>query len=211
MISLDPWIWLSAFMTICSFTLLYGDNPLFRIGEYTYAGTVVAHSVITGIITAQSRYLYLFNGTDPLAAVSLILGIMSLFVVWRKYAWLASFPIAIMIGVGTGISVRALITTDLVGNIHATISEAGLILVGSPADQLGYAVRVVFTITGIVYLLFTMFHKGPASGPIGYIRTFGKYVFLAYFGLSVGNSVMQLSGLATSALNRLFVSWLGLG
>lgn len=210
MISTDPWIWISALLTICSFTLLYGDNPLFRIGEYTYAGTVIAHSVITGIQTLQSRYYPLMTGEKPLLIISFILGIMSLFVVWRKYAWLASFPIAIMIGVGTGISIRALMMTDIVGNVRATINEAGLILVGDPANQLGYFVRVVFTIGGIVYLLFTVFLKGPMSKPVEYIRTFGKYVFLTYLSLSVGNAVMQLSGLATSAINRLLRLWLGL-
>ncbi len=210
MISTDPWVWLSAFLTICSFTLLYGDNPLFRIGEYTYTATVVAHSVVTGIQTLRSRFLPLFTGAKPILIVPLILGIMSLFVVWKKYAWLASFPIAIMIGVGTGLSIRALMATDVVGNINAVVSEAGKILVPPLSSQLGYFVRVVFTIAAVVYLLFTVFLRGPLSKPVEYIRTFGKYVFLAYLGLSVGNAVMQVSGLATSAINRLLRQWLGL-
>lgn len=210
MISTDPWVWLSAFLTICSFTLLYGDNPLFRIGEYTYTATVVAHSVVMGIQTLRSRFLPLFTGAKPILIVPLILGIMSLFVVWKKYAWLASFPIAIMIGVGTGLSIRALMATDVVGNINAVVSEAGKILVPPLSSQLGYFVRVVFTIAAVVYLLFTVFLRGPLSKPVEYIRTFGKYVFLAYLGLSVGNAVMQVSGLATSAINRLLRQWLGL-
>ncbi|RJS89122.1 hypothetical protein CW700_05415 [Candidatus Bathyarchaeota archaeon] len=210
MISTDPWVWLSAFLTICSFTLLYGDNPLFRIGEYTYTATVVAHSVVTGIQTLRSRFLPLFTGAKPILIVPLILGIMSLFVVWKKYAWLASFPIAIMIGVGTGLSIRTLMATDVVGNINAVVSEAGKILVPPLSSQLGYFVRVVFTIAAVVYLLFTVFLRGPLSKPVEYIRTFGKYVFLAYLGLSVGNAVMQVSGLATSAINRLLRQWLGL-
>jgi len=197
-------------LTICSFTLLYGDNPLFRIGEYTYVGTVVAHSVVTGLQTLQSRFLPLVTGQKPILIISLILGIMSLFVVWRQYAWLASFPIAVMIGVGTGLSVRALVMTDIVANIKAVINETALIFNPPFSSQLGYFVRVVFTIAAVVYLLFTVFLRGPLSKPIGYIRTFGKYVFLTYLGLSVGNALMQLSGLATSAINRLLRQWLGL-
>jgi len=197
-------------LTICSFTLLYGDNPLFRIGEYTYVGTVVAHSVVTGLQTLQSRFLPLVTGQKPILIISLILGIMSLFVVWRQYAWLASFPIAVMIGVGTGLSVRALMMTDIVANIKAVINETALIFNPPFSSQLGYFVRVVFTIAAVVYLLFTVFLRGPVSKPVGYIRTFGKYVFLTYLGLSVGNALMQLSGLATSAINRLLRQWLGL-
>lgn len=210
MISTDPWVWVSALMTICSFSLLYGDNPLFRIGEYTYTATVVAHSVVTGMQTLRSRFLPLFAGDKPLLIVPLILGVMSIFVVWKKYAWIASFPIAVMIGVGTGLSLRALTATEILGNMRAVVRETAMIFVGPPANQLGYLIRVVFTLAGVVYLLFTVFIRGPVSKPIGYIRTFGKYVFLAYLGLSVGNAIMQHSGLATSALSRLLTQWLGL-
>ncbi len=210
MISTDPWVWISALLTIFSFTLLYGDNPLFRIGEYTYTATVVAHSVVTGLQTLQSRFLPLLQGEKPILIISLILGLMSLFVVWRRYAWIASFPIAIMIGVQAGLSVRALMMTDVIGNIKATINEAGLIFGSPAADSLGYAVRVIFTIAGVAYLLFTVFLKGPVSKPMQYVREFGKYVFLSYLALSAGNAVLQQSGLATSAINRLLRQWLGL-
>ena len=209
MISTDPWVWLSALLTLCSLTLLYGDNPFFRFGEYTYTGTVVAHSVVTGVPTLRDRFMPLFTGEKLLMIVPFILGIMACFVIYRKYAWVASFPYAMFIGVGTGLGLRATMRTTIVGNMQAVISEAGKILVGPPTDQLGYLIRVVFTLSGIVYLFFTLFHKGPLSKPVGYVMTFGKYVFLMYLGLSVGNAIMQISGLATSSINRLIRLWLG--
>lgn len=210
MISTDPWVWVSALLTICSFSLLYGENPFFRLGEYTYTAIVVAHSVVTGISTLQSRFAPLISGAKPLLIIPLILGLMSIFVVWRRYAWIASFPIAIMIGVGTGLTMRALITTEILSNIAAVIRESALILVGPPINQLGYLIRVVFTITGVIYLLFTVGHKGPLEKPVSYLREVGKYAFLSYLGLSVGNAIMQHSGLATSAISRLLKQWLGL-
>jgi hypothetical protein len=36
MISTDPWIWLSALLSLSCFTLLYGDNKFFRWAETTY-------------------------------------------------------------------------------------------------------------------------------------------------------------------------------
>jgi len=210
MISTDPWIWLSALMTICSFSLLYGDNPLFRFAEHTYTAIVVGHSVVTGIATLESRFLPLFTGAKPLLIVPLILGLMSLFIVWRRYAWVASIPISIMIGVGTALSMRALIATEILSNISAVIRESALILVGPPVTSLGYLIRVVFTLSGVFYLLFTVGHRGPISKPLSYLREFGKYVFLCYLGLSVGNATMQLSGLATSCISRLINQWLGL-
>lgn len=209
MLSTDPWVWLSAFLTICSYTLLYGDNPFFRIGEYTFTAVVVAHSVVTGVSTLRDRFTPLFNWTKPWFIIPFILGAMALFVVWRKYAWVASFPYAMFLGVGTGVGLRGLVSANLLGNVKAVINEGTKVLVGNPADQLGYALRIIFTITGLIYLFFTIFHKGTLGKNMGYIRTFGKYAFLIFMGISIGNGVQQYSGLATSSMNRLIRQWLG--
>jgi hypothetical protein len=211
MISTDPWVWVSAILTLCSFSLLYGDNKFFRFAEYTYTAVVIGHAVVVGIQTATGRFQPLFTGEKPLLIISLILGIMVLFIVWREYAWVASIPYAVIIGVGTGLSMRAVITTDIVASIRATISETGLIFVGSPLDQLGYFIRVTFTIGAMFYFLFTLFVKGRGTGTVNYLREFGKYALLIFLGLSLGNSAMQYSGLATSAINRLLRQWLGFG
>lgn len=210
MISTDPWVWISAFMTICSFSLLYGDNKLYRIGEYTYAGVVIGHSVVMGIETLRSRFYPLTTGAKPILIVPLILGIMSLFVVWKRYAWMASIPLAVVLGVGSGLSMRGLMMTDIVGNVRAVVSEVPKIFIGPPASQLGYIIRIAFTIGTMFYFYFTVFVKGPLSKPVSYLREFGKYALLLYLGLSIGNQAQQYSGLATSAINRLIRSWLGL-
>lgn len=210
MISTDPWVWVSAFFTIATFSLLWGENPLFRIGEYTYSSTVIAHSVVTGMEVLRGRFTPLFTGQDPMLIVTFALGLMSIFVVWRKYAWLASFPMAIMIGVGTGLSLRSIMTTTIVGNLQATIRDAGLMLLGSPTDQLGFLIRIIFTFCGMAYLTFTLFPKGPMNKPLEYIREVGKYTILIYFGLANGNGFQQQSGLAVSAINRVIKQWLGL-
>jgi len=211
MISADPWVWVSAFLTICSFTLLYGDNKLFRLAEYTFTSVVIGHAVVVGLQTLNTRFYPLFTGQQPLLIISLVLGVMTLFIAWRKYAWIASIPFAVIVGIGAGLSMRAAITTDIFGSIRATISETGKIFIGTPTDQVGYLIRVVFTLGAMVYFLFTIFVKGKGSGAVSYLRTFGKYVLLIYLGLTLGNSAMQYSGLATSAINRLIRTWLGFG
>jgi len=211
MISTDPWVWVAAFLTICSFTLLYGDNKLFRFAEYTFTSVVIGHSVVVGLQTLNTRFYPLITGQQPLLIISLILGIMAMFVAWRKYAWIASIPFAVIVGIGTGLQMRAMITTDILGSLRATIAETGKIFVGTPLDQFGYVIRVVFTLGAMFYFLFTMFVKGTGSKAVGYLREFGKYILLIYLGLGVGNAAMQYSGLATSAINRLIRTWLGFG
>jgi hypothetical protein len=211
MISTDPWVWISAILTIFSFTLLYGDNKFFRFAQYTYTAVVVGHSVVVGVQTLQGRFSPLISGQKPMLLISLILGLMVLFVVWRPYAWIASIPYAVIIGVGTGLMMRATLQTDVIGSVRAVIAETGKIFIGSPYDQFGYLIRVTFTIGTMFYFLFTVFVKGTGSKPVSYLRDFGKYALLIYLGLSLGNSAMQYSGLGASAINRLLRQWLGLG
>ena len=136
---------------------------------------------------------------------------MVLFVAYKKYAWIASIPYAVRLGIGTGLSMRAVIATDVVANMRAVIAETALIFVGTSFVRFGYLIRVTFTIGAMFYFLYTVFLKGPISKPAKLLREFGKYVLLIFLGLSLGNSAMQYSGLATSAINRLLVQWLGFG
>jgi hypothetical protein len=227
MISTDPWIWISAFFSLCSFSLLYGDNPFFRLGETTYTATVIGHAVVTANTTLRSGFYYLF--TDPfgstkivgattyyrpnlLMVIPLILGVLSLFVLWRKYAWITTLSFAVMIGVGTGTSLRLLTTTDVLGNARAAIAEVAKVI--NPPDaatQLGYLLRIVLTVAAISYFLFTVAPKGGAGKSFGYLNTLGKYALIIYMGIALGNTLQQFIGTATSAIFRLTGLWLGLG
>ena len=214
MISTDPWIWLSALLSLSCFSLLYGDNRFFRWAETTYTASVVGHSVVTGVLTLRDRLYPLYTGEKLLLIVPAILGVLSLLVVWRKYAWMASLSMAVMVGVGTGISIRTLMGTDIVGNTRAVIGEA-LTIVSADASmgtRFGYLIRIIFTITAFVYFLFTIFPKKGASVPaFNFIRDIGKYALIIYMGISLGNSMQQFVGTATSAVYRLTGLWLGLG
>lgn len=211
MISTDPWIWLSALLSLSCFSLLYGDNKFFRWAETTYTAVVVGHSCVTGFTTIRDRFYPLMTGENPLLIIALILGILNLFVVWRKYSWLATVSLSLMIGVGTGLSLRALMATDILGNTKAVIGETAKLLVGPPINQLGYFLRIVFTISSLFYFLFTVVPKGRIGKPLSYIATLGKYALLMYMGCSLGNTYQQFIGTATSAIYRLTGLWLGLG
>lgn len=214
MISTDPWIWLSALLSLSCFSLLYGDNKFFRWAETTYTASVVGHSVVTGVLTLRDRLYPLYTGEKMLLIIPAILGVFSLFVVWRKYAWMASVSMAVLVGVGTGISMRTLMGTDIIGNTRAVINEALTIVAAdaSMATRFGYLVRIVFTITAFVYFLFTIFpKKGPSVPAFNVIRDIGKYALIIYMGISLGNSMQQFIGTATSAVYRLTGLWLGLG
>ncbi len=211
MISTDPWIWISALMALSCFSLLYGDNKLFRLAENTYTATVVGHSVVTAWMTLRDRFYPLFYQGKLLLIIPLVLGLLVPFVVWRKYAWIATISMSVMIGVSTGVVLRGLIATDVIANVRAVIAETAQVISAPPTTQLGYLIRIVFTICALCYFLFTLMPKGAAGKPFQVVMTVGKYALIIYMGISLGNSMQQFVGTATSAIYRLTGLWLGLG
>jgi len=198
-----------------AFTLLYGDNPFFRFAEYTFISVTIGHDIVAGIQTVILRFSPLVRGAllvDSLRlGLTFILGVMSLFILWKKYAWIASFPIAIIMGIGTGLSIRGGVMTDVVGNMRTVIGEGAKIFTASPVDGLGIVIRIVWTVSGIFYLVFTLFYKGHGNKVFVYLRTFSKYAIMSFLGLWLGNQILQVSGLISLAFRIIFRDWLGFG
>lgn len=207
MVSSDPWIWLSGLLTLAVWSILYKETKLFRWAQYTYIGIVVSHSVVTSVSTLQDRFSPLVTKGDYWLLISLTLGAMSLFIAWRKYSWIASFPIAIMVGVGTGLSIYTLVKTDLLRSIIATLGEATKILGVPPATALANIARVSITILSMFYFLFTIRLKGPA----GRLTTIAKYLLLMIFGFTIGNTLTSYNTYFVTSLKRVVVEWLGIG
>jgi len=210
MISTNPWIWLSAFLSLACFSLFLGDNKAFRWAETTYTASVIGHSTVTGLLVMRDRFYPLYTGAKPILIIPLILGITVLLVVWRKYAWISSIALAVLVGVGTGMSLRTLTSSDIIANTRAVVGEATKIIRGPLTTQVGSIINIIFTISALFYFLFTLFPRGTLSKPLNYLRTLGKYALITYMGISVGNTIQQWVGTATSALYRLIVLWLGL-
>jgi len=207
MISSDLWVWLSVGLTLAIWSTLYKATKFFRWAQYTYIAVVVSHSVVTGIGTLRDRFVPLTTGINYLLILSLILGIMSLLISWRKYAWMASIPIALMVGLGAGLSLYTLINTDFLGSIRSTLTEATQIVGVAPATALANSARVIITVLTAFYFLFTIRLKGPASR----LTTVSKYLLLMVFGFTVGNALTSYNTYFVASLKRVLVEWLGFG
>jgi hypothetical protein len=212
MISSDLWVWLSVLLTFAMWSTLYKESKFYRWAQYTYIAVVISHSVVVGIGTLRSVFTPLFAptaGTSYLVVLSLVfslfLGIMSLLIAWRKYAWLAAIPMAILIGVGTGVSLYGLVNTDIRANIISVLTESANMVGASSTTVIANTVRILITTVIIFYFLFTIRLKGPA----GRLTTVAKYLLLMIFGFTIGNSLTSYNTYFVTSLKRVLVEWLG--
>jgi hypothetical protein len=203
----DIWLPVGAAITIATWSFLVRDSPIFRWAERTYIAVAVGHVFVVGLYTMRDRYYPITAGTNYLLIIPAILGYLYLFVLWRRSRWIASYPIAITMGVGLATQVRGTIDADFLGQTLGLIREGGRI-VGAPLETAVTSVlTIVITLCSLSYFVFTIKPKGVYGG----LYKLGQYFLLAALGAMAGNLLMGKLSIAIATLLRLIFGIQGLG
>lgn len=180
----------STFVTIGAYSILFGDNVISKITENLYMGILAAF-----IFTSQINYIRMSAITKvqqgEYAYIAVIILIIMLFCRLKpQYFWLTRYPVAITIGVGLGLSVRAGIVSDFFQQIQATML---------PLNSLNNIVLVLGTLTVIAYFIWTYSFTGPAK----HIRNTGMTFLLAMIGTVYGQTVAMRHELIVGRITAL--------
>jgi hypothetical protein len=192
---------LSTVITFGLFSILTGkDNPWYAFAEYSYIGAGV------GILTVVAIY-YLYNSViTPVLAnpagqwtliVSLVLGALVLTRVSDKYSWIARIPITIGIAIAVGISTRALIFTNVLAQVKASILPIWGI---DPFQAVTNILIIVFLVTTLYFFLYTYNTTGKSGSKISLI---GRLVLYAGFGTLFAQTFMGRIGLFLGRMNTM--------
>lgn len=127
MVSFDATVLITAFFGISVLSILYKDNPFYRFTEHTYVGLATAHYLVLSINLLQKSAIKKISGGDYIWILPVILAIMINTRLFPKYRYLSRWPMAVMIGVGIGVSARAIIASQVTAQIIATIQLASIV------------------------------------------------------------------------------------
>jgi hypothetical protein len=204
MISTDIGVWIAAFFTIFIMSYAYKDNPLFKFAEHVYVGAAAGHAVVMGIVSAStSSWIPLTKG-QIIHIIPLVLGLLLYTRYHPRYYWVSRYPIALLVGLGTAISIRTVIAANFTQQIAATIKPLSAV----PLTNFNNLVVLVVTVTVLWHFLFTQ-HK-LATGNFGLIGKFGRYAMMVAFGAAFGNTVMTRMVLLLGRVDFLLFEWLKL-
>jgi len=219
-------LWVAAIFTLAIFSFLYKDNPLYRLAEAVVVGVSAAYWMVVGFWTTivpnlfgklfpppikdwampdlpleqgYARWLYL---------VPLILGIMLLWRLAPKGAWIARWPLAYIIGTTAGLRLFSHMQADFVAQINNVIiplveREGGVIFFW---ESLANITIILGVLACLVYFFFSIEHKGV----FGKTARVGIWVLMITFGASFGYTVMGRIALLAIRLEFLFDDWLWL-
>lgn len=199
-------IWLAALFTVWIYSIAFRDNVFFKFAEHTFVGAAAGHSIVYGVDNVI-RY-----GWTPFTRGALLYGVVFLlgFALYTRYHtryfWLSRYPLAIMVGTGIGLSMRATITAEFIAQIKST---AELKVLGADAwTGFSNLIFIVLVLTVVYYFVFTF--PGMHGGGLGIISKVARYGMMAAFGYSFANTVLSRYNMIFGRIDFLMSEWLPL-
>ncbi|GAB4543225.1 MAG: hypothetical protein Fur002_14890 [Anaerolineales bacterium] len=195
---------LSFLFTLLIFSYIFGDNPLFKIGVYTFVG--VSSGYIASVAFWQALYprliLPLLRG-QVLFVAPLLLAVLILMKLLPRLAGLSSIAMSFLVGVGAAVTIVGAVSGTLIpqagGSINAFAVSA------DPALFLETMVSGAFMLAGVIFSL-AYFHFGAKpSKKDGAMRRSAFIEWMAWAGrIFIGVTLGAVfAGLFAAALTAL--------
>lgn len=218
----------AAGLTLIMYSFLYRDNPLFKIAENLYVGISLGYSTVMGWREALRPEVFdpLFRApTDAVLydtllhrSVPIILGVLLVTRLSRKYGWLSRYTYGMMIGWGSGMGIAIVTHTFILKQLETAIAPfqgmgehpAGIVPFSWPWMT---AVAMPILLAGIVmigtvavlwYFFFSVEHKRAG----GALSKLGILFLMVCFGASFGYTVMGRVSLLIGRVQFLLFEWL---
>ena len=201
---------LQVFFTLAVFSFLYRDSPLYRLAEHAFVGVAAGyvvvlefHTVIMPNLVRPLRDEGIAGLMDPqrsagplFLVIPAVLGLMTFCKFYSRTAWLARWPMAVVIGYFSGAAIIGSAQGDLIPQVQANLlpivrSGAFGRFTGEPGlftllDVLYNPILIVGTFCCLVYFFFSKEHRGVTGGT----AAVGICFLMVSFGASYGSTVM---------------------
>ena len=192
------WLTIGALLTVFTFSFLYRDNPFYKFAEHLVVGVSAGYFVVllirTNLVPIISQKLFIADQGWKLDQwwyfIPLILGVMMWTRFSKKLAWISRYPLALYIGIASGLTIPLELKNRVVEQLQATVLKfkfdfANPDFLGVPQGAWDIVV-VIGVICCLIYFFFSKEHKGWFGGS----ANIGIYTLMIAFGASFGYTVM---------------------
>ena len=216
-------IWVAAILTLAVLSFLARDNPAYKIAESLLVGVSAAYWMVVAfwevlVPNLLGRLLPrlvqawalpgLGSGPEPLYLVPLALGVLLLWRLAPRGAWVSRWPLAFIVGVFCGLRLVTYMHADFLSQIRNTIVP--LVVVGDGGFSLWGSLRNLTVVVGVLACLVYFFFSIEHRGVVGKAARLGTWFLMITFGAAFGYTVMGRIALLAIRLEFLFDDWLWL-
>lgn len=187
-------LWVAALLTLMVYSFLVADNPLFRLAEHLLVGTALGYAALVVLerVLLPSLGMALAGSSvaDPLTRLMTALGIVWGILLWfwlaRPVRWLASWPLAVVFGVGSALAIGGILTGTLLPQVRASMLPL------SGPGFLDNLIIVVVVLAGLTYFFFAVRPDRPVGRLIGRVAQAGRWFMLLALGSFLGTRALSL-------------------
>jgi hypothetical protein len=198
---------IAAIFTIICLSFLFKDNVFFHTVESLFIGTSVAYMMIFAIESIRkTAWIPLVRG-ELIWVFPLFIGVLYLTRLFPPIRWISRYPVALLVGIGTGLATRAILQVNLLSQIEATV-KIDKITVISVFNYIIISLGVIF---GVLYFIYTFRPRGSFEPLFEYFLKGGRIILMFAFGSMYGNTVLGRFSLLIGRLQFLLWDWLKLG
>ncbi len=177
-------VWASVILTLMVYSyVLYKETPVFRFAEHTYISASLAISVVVAYQTLSSNAFLPISQGDMTYLIPIVLGLLLYTLPFREVRWVSRYPLAFIVGVGTGIAIRGSVHAQMVNQVLAAIT---LPKAPQPIDWFNFLFSLVAFLTSTSYFIFTREHTGVLKIP----TQLGRYMIMLALGSYFGNTIL---------------------
>mgnify|MGYP003331323550 CR=1 FL=1 len=119
----------AGFLTLCIYSFLYKDNPLYRFAEYLFVGVSAGYTLSRAFHDVFDKLIWgpLVDPapgatTDWAILIPVILGIFLILKLVPQVSWLSRWALAFVVGGTIGLSMTSRFKSDVMEQIKATIA-----------------------------------------------------------------------------------------
>ncbi len=204
--------WISIGLTLCIFSFLYADNPVYKLAEHLYLGVSIGISCIEIYYgTLKPNMFDALAEGQLLRIFPLVMFVLLFLKLSRKVGYLARVPIAFIVAAYAGVKLTGEANANLMTQMAQSMpdlaelwQEHGLWSWAADGDGV---ISGLFLVAGLAACLLHFYFSAPHSPSMQWVSRFGILVLMLSFGASFGYTVM---GRITLCIGR-FQEMLGTG
>lgn len=203
-------IWLGALGTLALYSILYKENPLYRLGEHVFLGLATGYGLY--IIWKQVLFPMWWTPLREgqwLWVLALVAGLMYYTIYTRRLAWMSRVVMMTMMGLTAGLEFR-----KFFGQWMPQIGSSfkPLVVIKPDPAQTVFAsfTNILFMVCLVAVLTYFFFSFEQRNKAVRGTATAGRWLMMVAFGAMFGSTVMARMSLFIGRLTFLFQDWIHL-
>ena len=198
-------IWMGALCTLALYSILYKENPLYRVAEHAFLGLATGYGLyaIWGQVLFPKWYQPIRQEGAWVWVLALVPGLMYYTIYSRRLNWMSRVVMMTMMGFEAGLIFRSWAGAYM---LQIANSFRPVFQPVPPYVNFNNVIFLITLVSVMTYFFFSFEHRAKV---VRRTSDLGRWLMMIAFGAMFGSTVMARMSLFIGRLWFIFAEWLG--